>query len=261
MNKHLLKYFMLMSCFSFIVAPVLAQEDETIMYELVWDYEAGSAIDIVEWHPSGDLIAGAEKNNVIFIDSDSGDELHRIEVDDATYVADMAWNHDGSLFAAGDTDGWIHIYDDEWEEISLFLAPWFFSMDWHPTRNELATVNNDTETLATERHDGEIRIWNVEGEIIEKLSELPGVISVEYSPDGRFLLGLDWYLNAVLWDTETYSPHDLVSRDTEYRTLSDGHFAQSIAWSQDNEHFALISKNNMEDINHLSFVICQLEDF
>lgn len=247
MGRSLLKCLALTFLLTVFIAQTSAQENNTLGYHLVWKFEHDQRIQLVEWHPQSDVLAVATQNYVIILKSRDGEEVQRIQIDEVEHVVDMAWNSEGNLLAVGDTLGWVHIYGDQWKELETFFAPWLSALEWHPSRDELVTVN-DTETSTHAYSRRQITVWNTEGEILDTVKGLHNVVDVEYSPDGKILASIESGINGALWDGKTYRAITPIYLDTHPRTLSDQHFAQSITWSPDSDSIALLSNNNTEGI-------------
>lgn len=234
------------------IAQTSAQTDSTLGYQLVWQVEDDHRISLVEWRPQSDVLAVATENYVILLNAQTGEEIRRIEIDDANYVSDMAWNRDGSLFAAGDTDQWVHIYGEQWQETTTFFALWLWALEWHPFRDELLTVN-DSETSPSAYSDMRVTVWSLEGEVKRTLRALRGVSDIEFSPDGQYLAGIRWNIQGVVWNAESYGVDHHISLIPSPGNLSDSHPAQSIAWNPNSQRIAVLSNNNRSAI--FSFVV------
>lgn len=234
------------------VAQTSAQTDSDLNYRLVWQFEHDHRISLVEWRPQSDVLAVAAENYVILVSAQTGEEIRRIEVDEFVHVADMTWNGDGGLFAAGDTDRSVHIYDEQWEETAILSAPWLWALEWHPFRDELLTVN-DSETSPSAYSDMRITVWSPEGEVKHTLRALRGVADIEFSPDGQYLAGVRGNIQGVVWNAESYGVDHHISLIPSPGNLSDSHPAQSIAWSPNSQRIAVLSDNNT--VRVFSFIV------
>lgn len=246
-----LSIFMLLLTVSF--AETAAQDDSAITYQLVWQVELNQRANLVEWRPQGDILAVAAENNVILLAAQTGEEIHRLEIDEFDLVTDMAWNRDGSLFAAGDGYGWVHIYDEQWNEQATFFALWLTALAWHPLKNELLTANDtDMSTMAYSKR--QLTTWNDAGEMIATLTNLPLAWDIEYSPDGQFLAGVGGRrISGIVWDAMDYRLNHTIYLVPHPNIFNDLHAPQSITWSPDSQQLALLDNNNT--IGRFSFFV------
>lgn len=238
-----------------IFHPIRAQE---LNYRLVWTYEQPKRMQLVEWHPGGEMLAVAVENDIVILDAQSGSEIHSLRSAYLDRIADMAWNKDGTLFATGDEYGRMYIYNEDWEVVSTFFALWLTGIDWHPLKNELATVN-DVETSIAAYSQRQITIWSVDGEILHTIKGLRHVINAKYSPDSTMLASIQWSLKGALWDAESYRAiTSFYPADPRPAGLGDQNFVQSVAWNPDGNRFAILSNNNIEEI--FSIIVWDVAD-
>lgn len=173
-----------------------ASEDNTVR---IWEVETGREITrinppdavstdsspvVVDWSPDDRFIAFSLQSNIMWVWDLHLSTGNPITVTDRSKIRDLEWSPNGSMIATASGEGQV------WDAISgknLFSLnigannslEGVYSLAWSP----------DSNLLATGKHDGTIRIWDIETQQnIKTFSEHWGRInSLDWSSDGRFL--------------------------------------------------------------------------
>lgn len=125
----------------------------------IWDSVTGENLQVisgggmVDWHPSENRILGSGfYGKIVVWDSNTGQELLTLE--HGSNLTALRWNFDGSIIASGGLDGVINVGDSRTGTLLFSITEHedlIMSMDWHPSKNMLASIS----------YDGEMMIWQI----------------------------------------------------------------------------------------------------
>jgi len=117
-------------------------------------------------------------------------------------VETVAFSPDGKLFASGDFDGQLRLWDFETGEPirSISHGQYVHTLAFDPTGGRLATASSDRTGS-----DHSIRIYAIdEGTLLQTLAgHQDAVLSVRFSADGKKLLSAGYDNTARIWDLES----------------------------------------------------------
>lgn len=113
-----------------------------------------------KWHPSKNLLAftvqdGKSESGIYNFDTN---ELKNLDSIPNSGARALSWNADGSLFAVGDNEGDITIFNDSGTLIKKVTTGQksIIGLDWHPTENLIAAVGEKITlydfTTNTQKH-------------------------------------------------------------------------------------------------------------
>ena len=148
--------------------------------------------------PDGMYIAvGAENGLIIIWDSESAEEIHRLEQHEDEVVT-LEFSPDNSLLAAGSGDGTITVWDVASGELLQTL-------EGHERDVRAVAFHPDGTQLASGSVDSLVIVWDVAtGDIVQQI-EAPGrVFAVDYHTDGTMIAIGDRDGVITLVDTENY---------------------------------------------------------
>ncbi|MCI0379869.1 MAG: WD40 repeat domain-containing protein, partial [Gemmataceae bacterium] len=148
------------------------------------------------------LIGGTKAGERLFDDPDAVPPERKID------VTCLAFSPDGKLFAGGDSDGKIRLFDGQTGETKAVLD------DRHSGSVEGIAFSPDGKTLLSGSRDKTVKLWDLpKGKLLRTLEGHKGAImSAALSPDGKLLAtggnfaeekGDKWHVEVILWDTQT----------------------------------------------------------
>jgi RNA polymerase sigma factor (sigma-70 family) len=152
-------------------------------------------------------------------------------------VTCLAFSPDGKLFAGGDRDGKIRLFDGQTGEAKAVLD------DQHSGSVEGIAFSPDGKTLLSGSQDKTAKVWDLpKGKLLRTLEGHKGAImSAALSPDGKLLAtggnvapekkGDKFQVEVILWDTKTGERKRTISDVTEP--------ALSVAFSPDGRALAV----------------------
>ncbi len=177
----------------------------------LWDPKSGEprgllvgpkdTIDAIAVSPDGRrLLAGSIDRRTVVWDIASA----RIELDftEESKVACVAYSRDGSLFAAGTGDGFLHVRHADGRTAGKFLSPDFI---------QAAAFAPDGRAVYTADRGGAIRTWRLPREPVDSVQEESSrrrsawpahddrAMSLAVSHDGRHVVSAGWDGQVYLW--------------------------------------------------------------
>lgn len=188
----------------------------------------------VSWHPDGKLLGISTRHNIWIFNPETGEEISL--AGNPTGSRAIGWNYNGELFAAAAGSGIIWIWNKQGKLLRQIqkVSPDgkkdikdFIAMDWHPSKNILATVGD------------EIRIYDTSGKqlIMFKHRERQALIlTVKWHPSGEFFVTGDYGhpdegIKTLLqfWKPDGTLIREWTESQKEFRI---------IRWSKDGNHLA-----------------------
>ncbi len=143
-----------------------------------------SNIYAVSWHPREEMLAIATRNGV---------ELLQMETGKGSFIPNLkdggrglGWNHNGELLALADGHGTVQVMHKDGRLIRSIPSEdrkSYLSLDWHPTKELMATGGDD------------IRIFDTSGKQLHKIkhrAEETGVLTVDWHPGGQMFASGDY---------------------------------------------------------------------
>ena len=189
-------------------------------------------IDTLAMDPRGEIVAVgvdsyADDAEQLFLLSTAGAPLTPPIVTDQAGHYTLTFSPDGSLIAAGDSDGQVLIWTRNGDLVSQFSLAEMVTPDpvsaFASAGEEAITINSgprifsfafspDNALLASVDSDDAVRLWTVEGTYLGNLwpDDTVSVNDVRFAPDGRaLLLGSEagvhrWWLPATVTATRRY---------------------------------------------------------
>ena len=150
----------------------------------------------LDWHPNNNLIA-AVGEKIILYDFES-DKLRYIEDrEEEVLMLCVDWHPNGRFFVTGD-------YGDFIEHYPPLLQIWTIdgqrikSIEESESEYRNIEWSNDGELLATASE--KIRLWNVDGNLVDEKATESLLWGIDWSKDGRQLVATDESGNVIMWD-------------------------------------------------------------
>jgi len=183
----------------------------------IWDVESGAEVMTLRGHdkgvadiafsPDGKRIVSSGNKTIKVWDVDSGNEMLSFHGHD-DYIRSLAFSSDGKhIVSAGESDTTVKIWDAAtgYEVSTLREHEGFaYSIAISPSGNQIVTgacCDCDEETIG-----GTIRVWDIKsGNELMRCNYSPGVFSVAFSPDGKYIAsgGSDGDRTVKIWDTNS----------------------------------------------------------
>jgi WD40 repeat protein len=219
----------------------------------------------VAWDKAGQRLAVPQDKRILLLGS--GDEQPIVLEEHKSQVRAVAWSFDSRLATAG-VGNRVIVWHDGTPENS-----------WNHGANRISSLAwNIDGMLAAACHDGNVRCWNVKGELVFNASGHQGQVrNVAWSPDGSRLVSCGSDRSIFVWskkgekiaelngntsgcnDVEFSPEGDRIgsgSDDGTVRvwnlndpqpqvTLQVGQIVRQIAWHPDGSEFAAISDDNL----------------
>ena len=158
-------------------------------FELIKSYPYKGTITKTKWHPAKHKLAisvqdGKSKCTILDLDHDRFIELDTITNDGARAIG---WNHDGSLLAVGDYEGFLTILDEMGNVLKRVDTgqKGIIGLDWHPKENLVVAVGEDV--LLYHYDLDSLRQIRDREEDIEVL-----MLCIAWHPDGAFFVTGDY---------------------------------------------------------------------
>jgi WD40 repeat protein len=120
--------------------------------------------------------------------------------DSYTYVNDVAFSPDGTLFALG-----LGNYTWELRELDTQEVKTVFDLGLYPYSVESLAYSPDGSIIATADESAGVRLWDAETEEEIRLMEVADgtVFDLAFTPDGTKIVAGDGVYNVWVWDVET----------------------------------------------------------
>ncbi len=147
----------------------------------------------------------------------------------------LAFSHDGKVLVSGHTNRTIRLW-----ELRTGQARTIEESDVPTYDMKGVAISNDGTRVATASSDKRVRLWDVQhGRVMHTFPRFgEGVVmSVAFSPDGRYLAAGSWD-GAKLWDLTTWEACELRGRSDAA--------ARSVAFSPDGSVLAVSSTNTIK---------------
>ena len=192
-----------------------------------WQGHGSSYACDLAFSVDGKMLALGDMDRITIWDAETGKVRTRIEKK-IGQIRNLAFTPDGkTLFSGSEGDGKVRVWDvATGEERRQF--------DSHLGILQSMALSADGKTIAAGGLYSTIRLWDVASGR-ELFPDPPGhsasVNAVAFSPDGKLLISAGENRQAWLWDSATGNPV------RQLRVPS----AQSVAFSPDGQHFALLS--------------------
>ena len=184
--------------------------------EIIWSVESPVSIWDMEFSPDGQtVVIGFDSSFVVadpprpqarLYDVETGN-LIRIYDAHSQRIQNVDFSSDGTTILTGSVDGTAAIWPVNWEGALAAHVVEGAADDLvvHPIRPLVAMVKI---TTLGEDFDPVIQLVNIEtGEIVQELMATRPVLTLAFTPDGRYLLsghvGSTDYPDAIMWDIET----------------------------------------------------------
>ena len=153
-------------------------------YSLKQIHAVKSMVRAVSWHPNEDLLAIATNDGVILFQVETGKTKTITNLKDGG--RGIGWNHNGELLALADGYGVIQLMHKDGRLIRSIPSPdkkSYLSLDWHPTKELMATGGDD------------IRIFDTTGKKLYQVkhrTEETGVLTIDWHPKGLMFASGDY---------------------------------------------------------------------
>lgn len=179
-------------------------------FEIHKSWPVANTISNVKWHPTKNMIAvlthiSSEESFLLNLDTNEKTRLLDICKDGARA---MDWNAKGDMFAIGDNDGQILLYDDTGKLIKKIKNENGLSitgLDWHPTKAVFTIVSD------------KIRTYDTDGKLL---------MSIKNRPEDVLMLCVAWHPSGNFFVTGDYGDQEMKSLLQFW--ASDGKLLQSI---------------------------------
>ncbi len=241
---------------------LIGSYDNTIK---IWDVNDGKFVRILEGHtglvlsanysPDGKLIVSASSDSTVRIwDVNSGKQLMVLKHPYAAHFA--IFSPDGKFILTACEDGWI--YNSDYSSKENIARIWSVSdgklitkLVGHGAPVLNACFSPDGERVITVSKNGQGKIWNKKGVIINELFEFiesskgqirpkyghsQRINSVQYSPDGRKIVTASADHSIKIWDALSGEFIEQLSGHTDWVTSAsfspDGQFIVSASWDK-----------------------------
>lgn len=208
-------------------------------------FDAESNVRAITFSPDGSkLVAGTEEKLVLVWDTESGEELHRLNAHSLP-VYDVSYSPDGRMLATC-SGNWAEVKPgvvklwaaDSMSEITRFRGheTAVRTVVFHPTSTRLASVSEDGivriwdvasqaevatlknshgsrdlvwhpngRFLATGLHDGTTNIWDVDRKrVVARLAGSDDTFCIRYTADASVLCAVGGERQLTLWDTSSW---------------------------------------------------------
>ncbi|MBI5960258.1 MAG: WD40 repeat domain-containing protein [Chloroflexi bacterium] len=172
--------------------------------------------------PDGTLLAKINMKRLSFYDVATWTEVAYYETTQDNFLNGVTFSPDGRYVAFGTSSKTVHLWDVQAETIvQTYSGLDDFSLD--------VAVSSDNRYIAAGDFSGRLVVWNVESGVAVFSTTLDKqVYSVNFSPDGRFLLSTGWVEGkARLWNTTTWQEVwnlPMVSHEADAAFSPDGRF-------------------------------------
>lgn len=162
----------------------------------------------IEWSPNGELLAASSKEKIEIWKLSSEDHADqrvirtKILTGHQDWVRSVSWSSDSRMIASTSWDGSVRIFDVQTGQAVRTLIPStkgnlgsIFTVDWKSGSNLIASVHSDSS---------KVEIWDAStGATVKSLpSGRWGLVSVQWSPDGNYLVASSWK-EVFVWQADS----------------------------------------------------------
>jgi WD40 repeat protein len=199
-----------------------------VIFAVCFSFNFGEAqnrsVIVLDWSPSGMMIAGIEEDQLIVWDDETMNELLRF-TPHTGYVTDVSWSPDSNYLAtASPFDGLVKVWNAQTGTLVATLegertteGPLF--VDWNPNGRYIVSIASVIDGGTS------VRLWQVEGELFELLPSNDtrfAAYDIAWSPNGEQLAIADF--RAI------YLINSFTDATLEYEAIAPFHL--SILWSR-----------------------------
>jgi WD40 repeat protein/serine/threonine protein kinase len=179
---------------------------------LIWSYDEGAGTQDVALSPDGrTFVVGLDDPNPVarLREVETGNLIHEYR-GHGQRIQNVDFSPDGTTILTASNDGTVAIWPVNWEgALQTFFVHSAYAVAWHPTKPLIATAGFLSPTTL---RDSTIRLVDTRtGEIVQTfVGHRKDVLSLAFTPDGRFLLSGDSIASpdgyderVYVWDVET----------------------------------------------------------
>jgi WD40 repeat protein len=204
------------------------------------------AVKSLSFSPDGQLIASGGDDGTIRLWNFQGQELAKFPGHQSS-VSGLSFSRDGQKLASTGEDGFVRIWEVDRQlfvrqpikaptqkPISVTIKTPI--QEWNAQQRKLWGVefSPNGQQLATAGGDGTVRIWNLQGQELEKLVGHQGPVrSVSFSPDGQQLASSSDDTMVRIWNLQ----------GRELSNFTNQNFAESLSIAGNDRHIVSGSKD------------------
>lgn len=205
---------------------ISASADKTIRK---WNYktfeseiiiESESKINAISISPdSKNIVLGTQDGNVAIYSLDNLSEPKALTLNEKNAITALDYNNDGSWLVIGDSKGNIKVWDaQKLQEIE--------NLPGHRSRIYDIEFNPNNNLMASSSLDGTVKLWdctNLNNQPIELKDHESWVLSIAFSPDGKYLVTTSNKKDRILiWPTKSeYIAPEVISRLDRNMTIDE----------------------------------------
>ncbi|GAX43555.1 WD-40 repeat-containing protein [Tolypothrix sp. NIES-4075] len=186
--------------------PILASasDDKTVkLWDIITDKEIKTltghiaAVNSISFSPDGKTIASASADKTIKIwDIITAKEIKTLTGHTAA-VNSISFSPDERMLASASADNTIKLWD-------IATGKLIKTLIGHSDSVISVTFSPDGKTIASASADKTIKIWNLDGQLLQTLTQPNEAYSIAFSPDGRTLASSSGK-DIILWQRGTVS--------------------------------------------------------
>lgn len=219
----------------------------------LWDLQGQLLVELkghqkpvksLNFSPNGQLIASGSDDGTIRLWNFQGKELKKF-ADHKKSVSGLSFSRDGQILASTGEDGFVRVWEVEKLVQQPSKAPMKIPLketlqkplqEWNAEQRKLWSVifSPDSKQLATAGGDGTVRVWNLQGQELEKFVGHKGPVrSVSFSRDGQQLASSSDDTMVRIWDLQ----------GREFKKFQNQNFANSLSLSGNDRQIVSGSKD------------------